>query len=813
MAAAAGESKGPNPWEELLRKMLPEGAPLPDEDQLDYSISVDYIGPSSVSRPPTNPMIPKTCFSASSKRVPSLSPKNSSWIKSRSSTDPTISENKRNSASSIAFDIVTDDISDDSEAEAETVGDRDESNFSDGSESDAEREVCFQLPHCGWHKGSSVCIRCGKKRGLLGLREACLVCGAEYCMKCVLKGMGSMPEGRKCVGCIGMPVDEARRGRLGKGSRVLARLWSQSQVKEILRVERVCRANQMRAVQLIVNGRELKEKELEELLDCTFPPRDLKPGRYWYDKDSGLWGKEGAKPDTMITSKLAVGGKLRVDASCGNTRVYMNGREITKFELRVLKMANVECTPGTRFWLYEDGSYEEEGQNNIKGHIWEKVSTRLLCSLFSLPIPRETSQGLKEDTACITSAMFHECLEKHRVQTLLLLGLEDSGTSTIFKQAKFIYTNKFTTQELQRIKLTIQRNIIRYLSILLNRLDCLQDTAPLKKEFICLASGRSIPGELKCDGSEQLIYSLNQKIITFCDWLLDVLTTGNVETIFPAAASEYAAVIFEIWSNPVIQEIYSTMEELHHISDAAKYFLDRVIEISSSEYEPSENDILLAEGIYPKNGLACIEFSLDSCSSMSKIYKELNLSKNSYPERYKLLRLGSKGGFKWLEMFGGMGAVVFCVALSDYDEVTTCLAENKMLESRDYFENVVRNSCFDSSPVLLLLTKYDIFEEKVRQVRLTVCEWFRDFDPCPCASKSHNKLHSSSSSSSLAQQAFHYIAMKFKELYSSITGRKLYVYPVRGRERGSVDEMFRYLREILMWDEHGDIYNMTEESD
>ncbi|CAK9188124.1 unnamed protein product [Ilex paraguariensis] len=191
---------------------------------------------------------------------------------------------------------------------------------------------------------------------------------------------------------------------------------------------------------------------------------------------------------------------------------------------------------------------------------------------------------------------------------------------------------------------------------------------------------------------------------------------------------------------------------------------------------------------------------------MSDMYSESSECQTPLT-KYQLISINSKGlpdGFKWLEMFEDVRVVVFCIALSDYDqEWVPCIGplQNKMLASRDLFEKVVRHPCFVDTPFVLLLNKFDAFEDKINQVPITVCDWFCDFSPL----KPHHN------SQSLAHQAYYYVAVKFKELFSSITGRKLYVWQARARERTSVDEAFKYIREVLKWDEENieNLYGIT----
>lgn len=108
-----------------------------------------------------------------------------------------------------------------------------------------------------------------------------------------------------------------------------------------------------------VNGVALSADTLRALQRAY--PVAIAPGRYWYDRISGAWGREGQPIAGQMIAGLDLGGPLRSEASRGSSGVHINGRHITAGEKAYLEqLCQVPIAPA-RYWILFNGIGGFEG--------------------------------------------------------------------------------------------------------------------------------------------------------------------------------------------------------------------------------------------------------------------------------------------------------------------------------------------------------------------------------------------------------------------------------------------------------------------
>ena len=77
---------------------------------------------------------------------------------------------------------------------------------------------------------------------------------------------------------------------------------------------------------------------------------------------------------------------------------------------------------------------------------------------------------------------------------------------------------------------------------------------------------------------------------------------------------------------------------------------------------------------------------------------------------------------KWIHCFDDVNAVLFLVAMSEYDETLKEDGKtNRMHESIKLFASVANNKWFVKPSLLLFLNKKDVFDQKIKYSTLSKC--------------------------------------------------------------------------------------------
>ncbi|KAH7710196.1 guanine nucleotide-binding protein G(i) subunit alpha-1 [Aphelenchoides avenae] len=258
--------------------------------------------------------------------------------------------------------------------------------------------------------------------------------------------------------------------------------------------------------------------------------------------------------------------------------------------------------------------------------------------------------------------------QAQREVKLLLLGAGESGKSTIVKQMKIIHETGFSDEERRAFRPVVYSNTIQSMTAILRAMDQLKI---------------SFGDPARSDDARQFFH------------LAESAPKGEL----PA---ELAAVMKRLWADPGAQECFRRSRE-YQLNDSAPYHLDSLDRVSQPGYIPTQDDVLRTRVM--TSGIVETHFT----------YKDLH---------FKMLDVGGQRSERkrWIHCFEGVTAIIFCVALSEYDMVLEeDSVTNRMRESMQLFDSICNNKFFEESSIILFLNKMDVFEEKIRKSPLTIC--------------------------------------------------------------------------------------------
>ncbi|KAK9710506.1 Guanine nucleotide-binding protein alpha-2 subunit [Basidiobolus ranarum] len=264
---------------------------------------------------------------------------------------------------------------------------------------------------------------------------------------------------------------------------------------------------------------------------------------------------------------------------------------------------------------------------------------------------------------------------------ILLLGSGESGKSTIVKQMKIIHQNGYTPEELAIFRVTIFKNLVdsaQNLVLAMNKLQ-LEPFEPKNKEYA------NIILNVRSEGA--YILKLTPELVDATD---------------------------SLWRDPIIPSLLERQREFY-LMDSAPYFFSNIRRIGSPNYVPNQADVLRART--KTTGIIETRFNMGQLSiHMFDVGGQRSERK------------------KWIHCFEAVTSIIFCVALSEYDQVLLEESgQNRMTESLILFESVVNSRWFLRTSVIFFLNKIDLFREKLPRVPLV--KYFPEYTGGPDISK------------------------------------------------------------------------------
>ncbi|KAL7664231.1 Guanine nucleotide-binding protein alpha-2 subunit [[Candida] zeylanoides] len=307
---------------------------------------------------------------------------------------------------------------------------------------------------------------------------------------------------------------------------------------------------------------------------------------------------------------------------------------------------------------------------------------------------------------------------------LLLLGSGESGKSTIVKQVKILHQNGYTKEELYEYRPFIYRNVLECIKQIINAIIDLEPELIRKDADATLHNSDSTDGGKHkiedADGStdaegdtdagtttngaggdpqvqdyENGKPASRREVLDY-DVLNDILdyelTMSVDETFDPDIAQKIAA----IYSTPEVQNFIKYQQGNFYLIDSTRYFLGDVARLSQPDFLPSVDDVLHTR----KKTSGIFDFKFQMSGGLNIHLYDVGGQRS---ERKK-----------WIHCFDNVTLIIFCVSLSEYDQVLLEEnSQNRLVESLTLFDSVVNSRWFARTSIVLFLNKIDVFAEKL----------------------------------------------------------------------------------------------------
>ncbi|KAL1924834.1 uncharacterized protein VTP21DRAFT_4488 [Calcarisporiella thermophila] len=243
---------------------------------------------------------------------------------------------------------------------------------------------------------------------------------------------------------------------------------------------------------------------------------------------------------------------------------------------------------------------------------------------------------------------------------LLLLGAGESGKSTILKQMKLIHDGGYTTDERESFKEIIFSNTVQSMRVIL-------------------------------DAMEQMGIEFSNPASQY--------HANSILQLPPQIENDYlpakiGVAISELWQDSGVRTCFNRSRE-YQLNDSAAYYFDSIERISHPNYIPTDQDVLRSR--VKTTGITETTFRIGELT-------------------YRMFDVGGQRSErkKWIHCFENVTAIIFLVAISEYDQV---LREdesvNRIQEALALFDSICNSRWFVNTSIILFLNKIDLFRSKL----------------------------------------------------------------------------------------------------